>query len=557
MVSNGKNINGTILHEPRNLTSYLLMLTVFAVSFLFAIYTNHAWEDWFITYRASKNLAMGNGLVFAVGERVHSFTSPLGTLVPALLSFVSGSRSDALVLWLFRAVNCSLLGLSAIMLLRITRHLQMLFVPTVLLIGLFAVDAKIIDFSINGMESAFMMAFLTATLYVMSVPTERASLKLGLAWAGLMWTRPDSFVYIGGLAASYLLFNPGMPNVRNRTELLKMFGMAGLITTAVYLPWILWTWYYYGTPVPHTIVAKGLLSAKIGSGLIGQFLTFPYKTVFGATSVVTTFLPPNYIFGGWPGRLVDVYSILALLCTYYWCLPFGRPLGRALSFTCFLAHFYLTSIATSFYPWYLPSVTLLSILVLGLMTQQAIAACYLRDNMVSRYGKQLLSLCAAAALLVSLLMTMATGHQMKLQQEIIEDGNRKQIGLWLKEHAASRKDTVFLECLGYIGFYSQLKMLDFPGLSSPEVVAVRRRLNTNEFAPLITALQPDWLVLRPVEIDVIMESSPALLTTEYRMVKSFDVSDRINAHRLILGRPYLQNDQTFVVFRNQKELLLK
>jgi hypothetical protein len=273
--------------------------------------------------------------------------------------------------------------------------------------------------------------------------------------------------------------------------------------------------------------------------------------------VVTTFLPPNYIFGGWPGLLIDLYSILALVCTFYWCLPFGRPFGRTLSFACFLGHFYLTSIAAGFYPWYLPSVTLMSILIIGQIVQQARSAGYVNDAPRNRFVKPLL-LCFTGALLAgSILMTLATGHQMKLQQEIIEEGNRKRIGLWLKDHAVSPKDTVFLECLGYIGFYSQLKMLDFPGLSSPEVVAARRSLQTNDFAPLIMSLRPDWLVLRPAEIEVIMETAPALLTTDYRQIKVFDVSDRINSYWLILGRRYLQHDQTFVVFRNQHLLFGK
>lgn len=38
----------------------------------FALYTHHIWEDYYITYRAGKNLALGHGLVFTPGQRVHS-----------------------------------------------------------------------------------------------------------------------------------------------------------------------------------------------------------------------------------------------------------------------------------------------------------------------------------------------------------------------------------------------------------------------------------------------------------------------------------------------------
>ena len=49
----------------------------------YALYTDHIWEDFFITFRHSENLARGDGLVYQPGERVHGFTSPLGVLLPA------------------------------------------------------------------------------------------------------------------------------------------------------------------------------------------------------------------------------------------------------------------------------------------------------------------------------------------------------------------------------------------------------------------------------------------------------------------------------------------
>jgi hypothetical protein len=53
-------------------------VAVFLVALVFAIYTQHVWEDYWITFRCSRNLATGNGLVYTPGERLHSFTSPLG-----------------------------------------------------------------------------------------------------------------------------------------------------------------------------------------------------------------------------------------------------------------------------------------------------------------------------------------------------------------------------------------------------------------------------------------------------------------------------------------------
>ena len=46
---------------------------LFAVALAYGCYTQHAWEDFYITYRASKNLATGHGLTYTIGERVLVF----------------------------------------------------------------------------------------------------------------------------------------------------------------------------------------------------------------------------------------------------------------------------------------------------------------------------------------------------------------------------------------------------------------------------------------------------------------------------------------------------
>ena len=99
-----------IAGKPERNARWLVFAAVFTVALAFAAYTQHAREDYYITYRVSKNLATGHGLVYTVGERVHAFTSPLNVLIPAALSMMTGNTSDALVLWLFRVVSGVLLA---------------------------------------------------------------------------------------------------------------------------------------------------------------------------------------------------------------------------------------------------------------------------------------------------------------------------------------------------------------------------------------------------------------------------------------------------------------
>jgi hypothetical protein len=99
-------------------------VVTFLLPLLFAGYTQHLWEDFYITYRISQNLVAGHGLVFEPGEKVHAFTSPLGTLLPAFCSWVVGGHNDVAAVWIFRVINSGFLGGAAVLLIHVLERLQ-------------------------------------------------------------------------------------------------------------------------------------------------------------------------------------------------------------------------------------------------------------------------------------------------------------------------------------------------------------------------------------------------------------------------------------------------
>src|SRR5262249_24310270 len=157
----------------------------------------------------------------------------------------------------------------------------------------------------------------------LTVPSRWNAIYLGLAWSGLMWTRPDSFIYFGFIGIGFFLFNAGRGISRSRLGLLKMFVVAGLITTLLYLPWFLWSWHYFGSPVPHTIIAKAAVrvAAPLQAGsLFVNFLTFPLSILLGlvsdqaATSVNITFAPTYTNLGGWHWASLFYPKLVACVC---------------------------------------------------------------------------------------------------------------------------------------------------------------------------------------------------------------------------------------------------
>src|SRR6516162_11698817 len=87
---------------PRRLV-LLLVAVCMGAPLAYTLFTRHTWEDFYITYRFSRNLCAGQGLVYEPGRRVHGFTSPLGVLLPALAFEITGR--DDMALDLFRAVS--------------------------------------------------------------------------------------------------------------------------------------------------------------------------------------------------------------------------------------------------------------------------------------------------------------------------------------------------------------------------------------------------------------------------------------------------------------------
>jgi hypothetical protein len=95
-----------------------------------------------------------------------------------------------------------------------------------------------------------------------------------------------------------------------------------------------------------------------------------------------------------------------------------------------------------------------------------------------------MAVCVTAVAFEAMLLACVT-WEMRVQQRVIEDDGRKIIGEWLRANAAPG-DRIFLEPLGYVGYYSHLKAYDYPGLTSREVVTAIR-----EGATTIPSLLPN------------------------------------------------------------------
>ena len=512
----------------------VVLFLAFALPLAFACYTNHIWEDYFITLRSSRNLVEGHGLVFNPGEHLQTYTSPLGVLVPAFCYWLAGDLHETATIWIFRLINSALLAGAAALVWDTLVRLRIGTLARTLFFGLILADGKLADFSTNGMETAMLVFFVVLLWSELTRPEGFRLGMLALACAGLEWTRPDAFIIGLALILPHLIFR-SVPSGMLLT--LKRLLQAGALAVSLYLPWFFWTWWYYGTPIPHTIVAKSQFTLPFH---FSELLLIPWHTLRGDSLLVDLFLPAYWTFGGWPALLRYFSQGLVLVAAFAWAVPLLPAVARRASLTVFLGMFYVCSIIL--YPWYTPPWTVLAALAVSLTvdTLAGFAAASRRKWMLPTLRVAILT-----AIVLQVGMLAATAWEMKIQQTIIEDQVRRDIGHWLHEQAKPA-DTVFLEPLGYIGYFSGLKAYDVPGLSSPEVVAVVRS-GHRRVSEIIAQVRPVWLVVRPYEFaDPALSENAAL--RNYERVRVWDVRPQLDAIGWLPGRQWMEYDAVFHVY---------
>jgi len=517
-----------------------------------AAMTGHVWEDFWITFRSSKNLAAGHGLVFNPGERLHTFTSPLGVLLPAAASLLAGADNDPGAIRIFRVVSSAAFATAVVLLIVLCLGRGFSKWGAGLVALLVALDAKSIDFTTNGMETGLLLGFIAYALWAMFTVHPKRWVHLGCAWAGLMWTRPDSFIYVALLAMGCWLFNNSRETGLNRVQWIRVFLQAGLLCTLLYLPWFLWAWSYYGSPVPHTVVAKGVLAEpKTLWGALQTLVNFPRMALEGRSSLEGAFLASYYQIGGWPAAVVWAARITAMLVALQWLLPWRSPV-RVASFAFLGMHFYLSYFPFFPFPWYLPGTALLAGVVIGGVWDQSAEWISRWRLQHRRIGAGMAFLCVATACMLiagQAWLTWQMMRQMKAEQELSANAVRRATGEWLRENAKDG-DTVLMEPLGHIAYFSGLRTLDLPGLSSRESVRAMKVLGNVGlgWAYVADYLSPDWLVVRPSEIDHIRHGAWQLLGATYRPVMEFDTTEQVD-RLAIYGKGYVRHDARWVIYQ--------
>lgn len=215
-------------------------------------------DDAFITYRFSRNMARGEGLVFNPGERVEGYTNFLWTVIhviPEKFGWSTPAFSQILGILTMIVALAGALRLAERLL---GTEQRALFAGAVLV-----ANVTFVGYGTGGLETMLQTALVVwlAVLVLGTTSEDDApplvsrSARVGAGFlAGLaVLTRLDSSVLIAGWFGAYLWRErrrvPPATLVRHATEL-------ALPALALVGPWLIWKLDYYGNLLPNTFYAK-------------------------------------------------------------------------------------------------------------------------------------------------------------------------------------------------------------------------------------------------------------------------------------------------------------
>jgi hypothetical protein len=501
--------------------------------FVFWQMTHRMFEDGLTTITAARNAVEGIGLTHHPGEgHVQSYTSAISVLVPLVGEGIQAGGGGFAAIRLASILAAGIAIFAAYLLgreLRVSRW-AMLFPYAYL-----AFDQNQIFYGMAGMETEMAVAILLLSVYF--VMRER------LAWSGVFFglcilARPDFILWVVP-ASIYLVWK----HRRTLRALIATFGLAA----AVAGPWFIFTTVYYGAPLPETIGAKvdryfhpPALTAGPGTWI--SYLSDQLQQRGDALwHMFTPFLENGFVvhtpISQW--LLGDIaFAVIVLAITGAWYLRRVPMVYPVIAYLLIFLVYRIIALPPEYYEWYLAPFTATVVL----MAAAGLSALGLR------VGRKV-ALAVSAVLAVAFAMHMPFSFPLEARvQHNVENQVRKQMGLWLQANVP-RGQGVASESAGYMGWFGRVKLYDYPGLTSPTAYHVLQRLGPahNTFQEMVNALRPDWLVMRPWELQALRSFFPAA-ANQYRVVREFSAAPgSVNLDQW--GLIYVNIDTDFFVLR--------
>lgn len=415
-------------HRPEIFDKYFSRKVVWLLACLVflacaAKFLDHTVDDAFISFRYAKNLVEGHGLVFNPGERVEGYTNFLWVILSAFSLWLS--LDPAVIMKLIGLVAAA--GMIAAVVRfspKPDRFRPLVYAAPVLL----AASPSFAVWASGGLETPLFACLITWGLLLAAKgigkgewpPT--SAVLLGFA----AWARPEG-VLIAGLVFLVAVVIGLKKRIQARKAAIWLLAFA-----AVYLPYFIWRFSYYGALFPNTFYAKvDLGGSQLLRGLVylhGFMAATGYWLIVGLFGLIWT---KN-------GRFVRFLGSVLILYVLYVVYIGGDGLPM--------------------YRFFVPGLGVFFILV-----ARGLAGWLDRWS-----GWKPIRAAMAIVLILAAAYSMIPSYFGPDYDYVVQDRNEvdswTEIGKWFKA-AANPDDSIAVIPAGAIPYYSELKTVDMLGLN--------------------------------------------------------------------------------------------
>jgi hypothetical protein len=418
-----------------------ILIFIILVIFLCA-YLSFRQDDAYIFYTYAKNIAEGNGYVFNLGEKVNATTSPLYTILLAVLYFIIkpvSTESLHLIGLLISLLSIFIILFSVKKILKNDRLFQF-FALTFLCLPL-------LKFGF-GMETFLNLALIVFSVYLLlSNRLIIASIIAGLS----VLARLDSILFAGVLFLYYVITYKKIPPF-----------IVILVFIITILPWFVFSYFYFDSLLPTTI---GVKLSQNQFEMHGTGLIF----IKGFFSVL-------------PGRLINaIFLMTGLIFSIIYLnrkkikLTANPGIKIILIWSLLLFFIYAFILNAPSYQWYYTPFAL---------SLAVVFAYTLYDLFNKDHHRKLIFILLFLIALINPLKTYYEGFNPKYT-------NYYNTASWLNENVPDNS-VLGVDEIGILGYYyNKGRIIDALGLITPEVVP---HLSKKEFIWYIEIFSPDYIV---------------------------------------------------------------